>query len=81
MTYDQFFLSPTDPWHRRYEALRALFVDRQSIQEVADRFEVSYGTVANWASEFRHQCDANQCPPFSFDLHGGVLADRLLQLR
>lgn len=25
--YEQFFLQPNDPVHRRYEALRAVFVD------------------------------------------------------
>ena len=67
--YEQFFIHPTDPWHRRYEALRALFVDQQSLQEVAQRFGVSYRTVCNWANEFRRQCDADQRPPFSFNHH------------
>ena len=62
--YQQFFLQPTDAWHRRYEALRMVFVDRQSLKEVAQRFEVSYGTLCNWVSEFRAQWDDNERPPF-----------------
>ena len=27
--YQQFFLCPTDSWHRRYEALRMVFLDRE----------------------------------------------------
>ena len=63
--YRQFFLRPDDPRQRRYEALRTLFVERQPLDEVARQFEVSYGTLSNWASEFRAQCDAGQRPPFS----------------
>ena len=74
--YEQFFLHPTDPWHRRYEVLRALFVDRQSLEEVARRFNLSYGTVANWAGEFRRQCDTDQPPPFSFSRSGAARAQR-----
>lgn len=62
--YQQFFLEPRDTWHRRYEALRAVFVDRQPMEEVAERFEVSYGTVRNWSAEFRTQRDQGQSPPF-----------------
>lgn len=63
-TYDQFFLQPTDTSHRRYEVLRAIFVDQQSISDVARQFALSYRTVANWTSEFRSQWDAGQIPPF-----------------
>lgn len=64
--YEPFFLKPCDPVQRRYEALRAVFVDKQPMNEVAQRFEVHYGTVRNWASEFRAQQDAHETPPFSF---------------
>lgn len=60
-----YFLKPADAWHRRYEVLRAVFVDERPMQEVAERFRVSYGTVRNWAGEFRRQRDAGQPPPFS----------------
>ena len=62
--YEHFFLRPTDPLHRRYEALRALFVDQRPLKEIAQRFAVSYGTMCNWVSEFRNQWDADQRPPF-----------------
>jgi transposase-like protein len=64
-TYERFFLHPSDPIHRRYEALRAVFVDKLPMEEVAGRFDVHYGTVRNWASEFRAQHDARQPPFFS----------------
>ena len=60
-----YFLHPTDTVHRRYEALRAVFVEGLSLQEVAQRFEVGYGTLRNWVSEFRREWEAGQSPPFS----------------
>jgi transposase len=64
-TGKHYFLQPLDVWHRRYEVLRAVFVDEQPMQEVAERFGVSYGTVRNWVSEFRRYQDAGLRPPFS----------------
>lgn len=63
-SYQQFFLQPEDPWHRRYEALRAVFVEGESMADVAERLGVAHGTVRNWASEFRSQQDQGQAPPF-----------------
>ena len=63
--YEQFFLQPVDLRHRRYEALRALFVAQQPLQDVAQRFGVRYGTVCNWVREFRRQWDGDQRPPWA----------------
>ena len=54
--YQQFFLRPEDSVHRRYESLRAVFVDGLAMADVAKRFGVAYGTVRNWAHEFRVMC-------------------------
>ena len=62
--YRSFFLQPTDTWHRRYEALRACFIEQQPLADVARRNGVSYGTLCNWVSQFRAQYDAGQRPPF-----------------
>ena len=72
--YEQFFLQPREPWHRRYEALRAVFVEGESMAEVAQRLDVAHGTVRNWASEFRKQQDSGQTPPFSTRLIANVTA-------
>lgn len=61
---DQFFLEPSTPWLRRYEALRAVFVEDEPLRDVAARFEVSYGTLRNWASAFRAAYDQGQPSPF-----------------
>ena len=71
--YQEFFVRPTGSSHRRYEALRSVFVEHQPLGEVADRFGVSYGTVRNWVSQFRMQYDRGQPPPFSRSRREGVL--------
>jgi len=50
---EYFFLHPTDPMQRRYEALRASFVDGLSAQEVAQRFNYSTHTVNALRRDFK----------------------------
>jgi transposase len=59
-----YFLQPRQPNHRWYEVLRSVFVEDESMQDVASRFEVSYGTVRNWVSEFCRCQDTSAEPPF-----------------
>ena len=61
----KFFLQPGGIEQRRYEVLRAVFVDEDTAIEVADRFELSHGTVRNWVSKFRAQLEHGEPPPFS----------------
>lgn len=68
--YRLFFLQPTDWRHRQYEALRAVLVDEQPMQEVAQRLGYRYDTVRALVSRFRHQLDAGQLPPFSLSPTG-----------
>jgi hypothetical protein len=63
--YRRFFLEPSQPLHRRYEALRAVFVENQPQVEVAKRFGYTYNTLRRLVSDFRAQCRAEQVPPFS----------------
>lgn len=55
-----FFLQPTDPMQRRYEALRASFVDGLSAQEVARSYDYSIHTV----NALRRDFNAGLLPPF-----------------
>ena len=48
-----FFLKPSDPMQKRYEALRASFVDGLSAQEVAYRFGYSVHTVNALRRDFK----------------------------
>ena len=52
------FLKPATTPHRRYEALRAHFVDGASAIETARRFGYGYGSFRNLCSEFRRNPDA-----------------------
>lgn len=73
VNFADFFSSPKHAIHRRYEALRSHFVDGESMQDVAHRFGVSYGTMRNWVSEFCIAQSAGKEPPFSFNRHVGGL--------
>jgi hypothetical protein len=60
----QFFHQPEQTLHRRYEALRAVFVDRLSLDEAADRFGYRPGALKSLVSRFRAQCRGGDLPPF-----------------
>ena len=51
MADEKFFLHPTHDWQRRYEALRASFVDRLPAKVIADRF----GYSPAYVNLLRHQ--------------------------
>ena len=60
----RFFLEPTDTLHRRYEALRAYFVERRSLQQIAQEFGYTYNTLRGVIGDFRAQFRQAQIPPF-----------------
>jgi transposase len=49
-----FFTRPTLDWQRRYEALRALFVERQPAKVVAEKFRYTYGYIRLLKHQFVH---------------------------
>jgi hypothetical protein len=61
-----FFLQPEQPAHRRYEALRAIFLDGHSIEQVAKRFGYRLPALKSLVSRFRTSCRAGDPPPFLF---------------
>jgi hypothetical protein len=61
----RFFLRPTQTLQRRYELLRAFFVEKLSYEAIVGRFAVPYHTVRSLVRDFRGQCRAGQAPPFS----------------
>jgi DNA-directed RNA polymerase specialized sigma24 family protein len=52
----EFFSQPTNPYQRRYEALRAVFIEERSPKEVAEQFGFAYGSLRQLIYEFRQHC-------------------------
>jgi hypothetical protein len=71
-----FFRQPMQTLHRRYEALRAFFLERRPLPEIAAAFGYSYGTLRNLVADFRAQCRDGQAPPFSPPRPADALAVR-----
>jgi hypothetical protein len=61
----RFFLEPTSTLHRRYEALRAYFVERRPLKEIAQQSGYSYNTLRDVIGDFRARCREDRVPPFS----------------
>jgi transposase len=63
--YREFFSRPTQPNHRRYEALRAVFLDGRSQKDVAEHFGYRYSALRQLIYEFRRQGrDPGAASPF-----------------
>lgn len=69
---EQFFREPRQPQQRHYETLRAFFLDRRTLPDIARQFGFAHGTLRNLVCQFRRRCQADQVPPFSFPLRAGV---------
>lgn len=61
----QFFQEPSDPLQRRYEAIRAVFVEGLSQKQAADRYDMTHGALRKQIHEFREACRNGSPPPFS----------------
>ena len=81
-----FFINPDDPMQKRYEALRASFVDGLSAGDVAKQFGYSVHTINALRRDFK----AGSLPPFFRPLTKGpkqrrpstlMLKDRIIELR
>jgi transposase len=64
-TLRDYFLQPSCPSQRQYEALRAVFVDGRSQKDVAQRFGYSYGAFRLLVLQFRSAFSDDAAPPFS----------------
>ena len=60
-----FFLEPRSTFHRRYEALRAVFIEGRPPAEVAARFGYKPAALNVLISRFRHDVRVRDVPPFS----------------
>jgi hypothetical protein len=59
--YHEFFTHPSQTYHRRYEALRAVFIDGLSQKDVAGQFGFTYGTMRQLVRQFRQAFDSKDC--------------------
>lgn len=83
MDLAQVFLTPQNPTHRQYEALRAYCVDRLSAAEVAARFGYTVGSLHQLAHQLR-QNPARQFfaePPRPGVKSSEAVQQQILQLR
>ena len=60
----RFFLEPEQTFHRRYEALRAILVDEEPIDRVAERFGYKPSAMRSMLSRFRADRRRGATPPF-----------------
>jgi len=60
----RFFLGPQQTYQRRYEALRATFVDDEPLARVAQRFGYKPSALTSMASRLRANCRQGVATPF-----------------
>jgi hypothetical protein len=60
----RFFLEPKQTFQRQYEALRAVFVEAEPIDQVAARFGYKLSALKSMASRFRADCRREVTTPF-----------------
>lgn len=65
----QWFLDPTETMQRRYEALRAFFVDERPLAEIAETFGYKLSGLKSLICRFRCSFAGDGPPPFSFRSH------------
>jgi len=71
----RYFTQPTHTYHRRYEALRAIFVEGRSQKEVARELGFQYGSLRQLVYDFRKSFDADQAAtasPFFATVAAGI---------
>jgi hypothetical protein len=75
----RFFTEPTQTLHKRFEILRAHFLEQRPLPAIAEQFGMNFYTVRSLVRAFRAQCQANQVPPFLSN-RAGVALDSILPL-
>ena len=67
----RFFLDPQLTFHRRYEALRAFFVENRPVAEIASQFGYKPTALNVMISRFHAQYRRGSVPPFLSPTVGG----------
>jgi hypothetical protein len=74
----QFFAEPVHPYHRQFDALRAVFFDHRSQKEVAEQFGYRHDSFRQLVAGFRQYCEVDPAfsqPPFFETLMSDVRMD------
>jgi len=74
--YREFFLKPTSARQRRYELLRARFVEGLAIPQIAQRSGLTPMTVQSQIRDFKKALDQGSAPAFFVEPKPGPKADR-----
>lgn len=74
--YEQFFIAPDAARHRRYEILRARFVEGLRVKEIATRFGMSALTVETMIRDFKAALDSGEAPAFFAETRPGPKGER-----
>lgn len=61
-----FFISPTHPLHKQYEALRSFFIEKYSAEKVARQFNYKKSTVYSLIRDFKNQLKEGEITPEHF---------------
>ncbi len=77
----QFFLKPTQTYHRQYEAMRAFFVEKRRVQEIAQQFGYQESSLRSMICRFRAEVENNAPNPFLFNPNSDGLQSRLTRPR
>jgi len=74
--YRAFFENPQIPRHRRYEMLRAKFVEGLTAKQIAERFDVRYHSVRTHIRDFKQGIDKAQPMEFFLQPQPGPKTER-----
>jgi len=74
--YRAFFINPTLPRHRRYEVLRAWFVEALPAQTISERFGISVQSVRSQVRDFKRDWKAQTPMAFFLEFTTGPKGER-----
>jgi len=76
-TYRNFFLKPQTTHHRRYEILKAYFVELRKAKDIAEQFGISRYTVYSLVRDFKGSVDRGEPMQFFTEAKTGPKTDRI----
>jgi len=74
--YAETLLTPSCPMHRRYELLKAYFVECRSAKQVGQQFGCTPSTVETYVHQYRRSCDEGHPQQFFLENKPGPKGER-----